>query len=336
MAKAVKTWVIHALGLLVAASACLAGAMADTKPVYTTPPSEVAAMTPAELNAFGLRLMTESYTIKSRVTRVEDEGDDEGKADPAVVEAVKTLYDDDALIQRARLNYGLTKSTYYPHEFKGFEITNLVLTRSTDTVLIVSFNIKLPKRVSLRSGIVMSGESMPRIMVLRWSDRDGMWKIFTHADFDTPKTFLCGSNPGYLPEKLASRPADIALASQLLEKMQAASLSGTEKSVQAKGFQYVLASGERKTAPGAVRAKMKGHAEPRNIEAILSGDLLAMRYDAQSTMTLDGGALEHELRPGLMTFHKDSDGEWRMIAIAIFSVTAKLAKDVVCVEPKSN
>lgn len=325
----VPRWVMFVVGALLVMGA----GFAEAKAVYNTPPAELTAMTQDQLNAFGMQLITESYTIKSRVVRPDGASGDAAQVDPAIIQAVKNLYDDDAIIQRSRLNYGLTKATYFPYELHGFEISDLVLTRSTDEVLVVSFNIKLPNRTSLRSGIVMSGEAMPRIFVMRWNARDGMWKIFTHADFDTPKSFLCGANPDFLPDKSQFRAEDIALAKETLERMQAASLAGTEKSVQSKGFQYVLASGERKTAPGAVRAKIKARVEPANVEAIRSGDLLAMRFDAKSTLTLDGGDVQPELRPRLMTFHKDSDGVWRMIAIAIFSVTAKLAKDISCVEP---
>ena len=337
MTKAFRMLGIHLLGLLLVASAGLTPAMADAKPVYATPPVELAAMTQDELNAFGMRLITEAYTIRQHVGSPDNQlGATQEQIDPATVQAVKDLYDEDALIQRARLNYGLTKKTYYPHDIDKFAVSDVVLTLSTDKILVVSFNVRLPNRTSLQSGIVMSGETMPRILVMRWNDGDSMWKIFTHADFDTPKSFLCGANPDFMPEKSQFRPEDIALAKETLEKMQAASLAGTEKSVQAKGFQYVLASGERKTAPGAVRAKMKAHVEPENVEAIRSGDLLAMRFDSKSTLTLDGGDVEHELRPRLMTFHKDSDGEWRMVAIGIFSVTEKLAKDVSCIAPTSE
>jgi acyl-CoA reductase-like NAD-dependent aldehyde dehydrogenase len=54
-----------------------------------------------------------------------------------------------------------------------------------------------------------------------------------------------------------STSEDIELALQLLYKLQTASLNGTEKSVKSPGFQYVFASGERKTAPGKIRARIK-------------------------------------------------------------------------------
>lgn len=333
MAITGRRWIILVLNVLLVMGA----GFAEAKAVYNTPPAELQTMSQEQLNAFGMQLITEAYTIRARVgSPAHQNGATPEQNDPAAVQAVMDLYDDAALIQRARLNYGLTKKTYNPHDIDKFTVSDVVLTLSTDKILVVSFNVSLPNRTSLQSGIVMSGETMPRILVMRWNDTAGMWKIFSHADFDTPKSILCGGNADYMPEKSTFKPEDIALATENLERMQAASLNHTEKSVQSKGFQYVFASGERKTAPGAIRARMKRHVEPHNIEAIRSGDLLAMRYDMESSLTLDGGDVESELRPRLMTFHKDSDGQWRMIAIGMFSVTAKLAKNISCIEPTAE
>ncbi|MFO1057911.1 MAG: hypothetical protein U1E53_13205 [Dongiaceae bacterium] len=310
---------------------------ADQKPVYGTPPGQLSAASQDELDAFGTRLLTEAYSIRAKVGSPTGQlGATKDQIDPAAVQAVEDLYDDDALIQRAWLNYGLTKATYFPHDIDEFSITDVVVSRTSETVLVISFDVKLPNRTSLRSGLVMSGEIAPRLLVMRWNAAAGMWKIVTQADFDTPKAALCGADTDFRPARSHFRPEDIELAGKYLEKVQTASLTGTEKEVQSRGFQYVFASGERKTAPGKVRARMKRRIEMLNIEAIRSGDLLAVRFDAHPSLTLDGGDVRDELRPTLMTFHHDSDGEWRMIAIGLFSVTAKLAKDVPCVEPTAQ
>jgi hypothetical protein len=320
------------LALLLSLAAGSLPGQADEKPVYRTPPGQLSAASQAELDAFGMRLLTEAYSIRSKV------GSPSGQpgTDPAAVQAVKDLYDDDAMIQRAWLNYGLTKTTYFPDDIGAFSISNVVVSRPSDTVLVISFDVKLPKRTNLRSGIVMSDDSMPRLLVMRWNAAAGMWKIFTHADFDTPKAALCGADTDVKPGKSVFRPEDLEIARKYLEKIQTASLNGTEKEVQSRGFQYVFASGERKTAPGKVRARIKNRVEMLDVEAIRSNDLLAVRFDAHPSLTLDGGDVQSELRPTLMTFHRDADGEWRMIAIGMFSVTAKLAKDVPCIEPKAK
>ena len=301
--------------------------------IYNTPPSSLSGLSQSSLNEFGLRLLTEAYEIRARVPKPSGniESDTKIIGTDAVKDVIK-LYDDDALIQRARLNYGLTKKTYVPNYTGPFEIDNVAVSLTSDTVLVVSFDVRLPDRTSLQSGNVYSGDYMPRILVMRWSEKEEMWKIFSHGDFDAPRAYLCGADKDFMPQKSTFKAEDIDLARQLFDKVQTASLNGTEKSVQSKGFQYVFASGERKTAPGKIRAKIKERQNPLNVEAIRSDDLMVMRLDTVSSLTLDGGETEKELRPRLITFHRDADGEWRMNAIAIFAVTAKVAESVSCVK----
>lgn len=303
---------------------------ADEQRVYNTPPSALSQLSQDELNSFGLKLVNESYEIRSKVAK--PTGDVAADINSDAARAVVDLYDDDALIQRARLNYALTKKTYVPNHTGKFTVSNVALSRTSETVLVVSFDVLLPERVSLQSGNVYSGDTMPRILVLRWNDQDRMWKIVSHGDFDAPRTYLCGANKDFMPEKSVFKQEDIELAKELWDKVQTSSLTGHPETMQSKGFQYVFSSGERKTAPGKVRAKLKKREEIVNVEAKKSGDLFVMRFDAVSPMTIDSQDVEKSLRPRLITFHKDADGEWRMNAIAVFLVTAKFADNVKCVD----
>jgi len=302
---------------------------AERQHVYSTQPSALSPLSQDELNLFGLKLITESYQIRSRVEK--PSGDAVADINSDAVKAVMGLYDDDALIQRSRLNYALTKKTYVPNYTGRFTVSNVAVSRTSETVLVVSFDVRLPDRVSLQSGNIYSGDTMPRILVLRWNDQDGMWKIVSHGDFDAPRAYLCGANKDFMPEKSAFKHEDLELAQDLWEKVQTSSLSGHPETMQSQGFQYVFSSGERKTAPGKVRARLKKREEIKNVEALRSDDLLVMRFDSVSPMTIDGQDVEASLRPRLVTFRHDTDGQWRMNAIAVFLVTAKFAEDVKCV-----
>jgi len=317
------------------AFACFAmqQAWADSQPAFHTPPSQLDSLSQSQLNEFGLSLANEAFATHSRVESPSDQIDGTpNMTDPNAVEDVKAMFDDDAMIQLARLNYGLTKATYEPNHVGDFTFTDMVLSRPSDEVLVASFNVALPNRVDLSSGIIFSGESLPRLVVLRWNNQENQWKIFTSADFDSPRSFLCNKDSSYKPEKSQFDEATIALARTLIDELMDSSINNTEKSVQAKGFQYVFASGERKTSSGPIRAKMKSRVIPENVEAIRSGSLLAVRSDSVSTLTLDGGDVEKTLRPRLYTFQLEQDGRWRVVAIAIFSVTENVKEGVVCVE----
>lgn len=309
-------------------------ASAEQQPAFHTPPSQLDGLTQAQLNEFGLSLANEAFTTHSRVGSASGQtGGTPNMTDPDAVANVKAMFDDDALIQSARLNYGLTKATHEPNDVDEFTITDMVISRPSDEVLVASFNVALPNRVDLNSGIIFKGQSQPRLVVLRWNKEAKQWKIFTSADFATPEAVLCNKDSSYKPQKSQFDQASIDLAKKLIDELMDSSLNNTEKSVQAKGLQYVFASGERKTSSGAIRAKMKSRVVPENVEAIRSGSLLAVRYDSLSTLTLDGGAVETDLRPRLFTFQLDQDGRWRIAAMAIFSVTEKVKEGVTCVQP---
>jgi len=321
---------------LILALACFAiqPAGAQAQRAFQTPPSQLDSFSQSQLNEFGMSLAQEAFATHSRVGSPNGQiGGAQDMTDPGAVQDVKAMFDDDALIQSARLNYGLTRATYEPNDVDEFVIADMVISRPSEEVLVASFNVALPNRVDVSSGIIFGGQSLPRLVVLRWNKNDSQWKIFTSADFDSPQSFLCNSNSSYKPQRSQFDEASNVLARNLLDELMDSSMNGTEKSVQAKGMQYVFASGERKTSGGPVRAKMKSRTPVENVEAIRSDSLLAVRYDSLSTLTLDGGDVETDLRPRLFTFHLDQDGRWRIAAMAIFSATEKVKDAISCVKP---
>ena len=325
---------LRAVLLLVLACFAAQPARAEAQAAFHTPPSQLGGLSQSQLNEFGMVLAKEAFDTHSRVGSGNGQvGGAQDMTDANAVRNVKAMFDDDALIQSARLNYGLTKPTYEPNDVDEHTITDMVISRPSEEVLVASFNVALPNRVDVSSGIIFAGQSLPRLVVLRWNKNDSQWKIFTSADFDSPMAFLCNKNNSYKPPKSKFDESANVLARTLLGELMDSSMNGTEKSVQAKGMQYVFASGERKTSSGPVRAKMKGRVPVENVEAIRSGSLLAVRYDSLSTLTLDGGDVDPSLRPRLFTFQLDPDGKWRIAAMAIFSVTERVKDGIACVKP---
>lgn len=336
---------MNAFAKAVAFAAVMSGALlsgaaatpAKAASAFRTSPAELDSLQAAALDAFGDRLIRELYETKSRVGSPTGQiGGRPNQDDRNAVRNVKALYDERALIQSARHNYGVTKKTMRPSDVDGFSVSDMRLRRADGDVLVASYTIQLPDRVSLASSTMMSGEKQPQIVVLRWNDRRKQWLVFSEADFDRPKSALCGTPPGAPIRKSRFAKTDVALARRNIERFQDASFAGAEKSVQAKGFSYVVASGDRKTEDGPVRARLRAKATPINVEAIRSGDLLAARFDASSKLDMDGAPLEDSLKPRLMTMIRGADGEWRLLAIAIFSTTARLAADAKCVQPTAQ
>ena len=322
-----------ALLALIVAATLSPPCLADVQRVFSTSPAALSGLSQDELNTFGTKLITEAYEIRAEVAKPLGNGSEiKAEIDTDAVKAVQNLYDSDAMIQRARLNYALTKKTYVPNYTGNFKISNVAVSQTSETVLVMSFDVALPDRTSLQSGIVYSNEDAPRLLVMRWNETEKMWKIFSHGDFDSPRTYLCGANKDFMPEKSNFKPEDIELARTLWDDVQSSSLIGKPQAMQSKGFQFVFASGERKTAPGKIRARLTKREEIVNLEAIRSGDLLVLRFDSIGPMSLDGGETAKALRPRLATFHYDPDGKWKMNAVAVFHVTAKFSDNVACVQ----
>jgi hypothetical protein len=325
-----------ALGLLILGSAPV---LSKDLQFLRTPPSEVAYLEKDDLNIFGRKILSEIYYTHALISKTS--GDTIPKpedVDPQVLEEISNLYDDDVLIQRARSNFGQTKATFFPDYITTFSLSDIAVTRSGPTTLILSYDVFLPERTSLRSGTVMSGKPYGRIVVLRWDEKHAMWKIFSYADFDVPRAMLCDANLNYVSPKSQFDASEIELGRKLLLGIQEASLNSTEKSVQSEGFQYVFASGERKTGSGKVRTRVSKIVEPQNVEAIRSDDLLVVRQDTDDdSLSIDGGGIEEEKqkRPGLFTFRLDPDGQWRMIAIGIFASTKKIGNSTRCLDKRT-
>lgn len=334
MLKLTRSAVSLLLLFVVALQWQLSPSAAETPYVYQTQPSALVGLSQDDLNSFGLKLLTEAYEIRSRVERPSAQALGAGvDLNSEAVKSVKNLYDDDAMIQRTRLNYSLTSKTYVPNYTGEFTISNVAVSKTSETVLVISFDVELPHRVSLQSGIVYSEQAAPRLLVMRWDEAAKMWKIFSHGDFDAPRSYVCGANVDFMPPKSSFKLEDIKLAKALWDEVQTSSLTGKPQTMHSKGFQFVFASGERKTAPGKTRARLTKREEITNVEAIKSGDLFVLRFDSISPMTLDDGQTDKILRPRLATFHLDSDGKWRMNAVAVYQVTAKLADKIVCDQP---
>jgi hypothetical protein len=297
-------------------------------------PSALKQMDTTELNLFGLNAANEVYAALYRVGSATGQiGGKLNQADRAAVKNVKNLIADKALIQTSRTNYGMTKNTYIPSDVDTFKISDLKLTHPATDVLVVSYEVTLPNRVDLQAGVMMSSETLPRLTVLQWNKALKQWQIFSHADFDSPSASLCGSKPVAEVKKGSFSKKDNQLGAQVMTEFVAAMLSNRLKDQVLNGYQYVYASGEKQAEDGRFRTRIEKQVPRANLEAVQSGRLLAIRYDTQSALSVDGEAVDQSMKPRLFTFYKNDKGEWRFVASAVFSYTAKISAGINCVKP---
>ncbi len=302
-----------------------------------TPPEDLMRYSEQELNEYGRRMADEVYGILSEVGSPSGNiNADMPIGSESVVELAKSIVAERALIQNARFNHGLTKKTYVPTDIDEFKVEEVVLTRPADEVLVASYRVSLPDRTDTVTGTVLSGESMPRLTVLQWNESLHMWQVFSHADFDAPSAAVCGTEKKQNYSKSSFDPEDIALGNEIMDEFVKAMMDDQLKDHVLKGYQYVYASGEKKTKDGPVRTTIKKNVDRANLEAVKSGRLIAIRYDTQGVLTLDDGGIEPDVKPRLFTFYKADDGAWRFIAAAVFSVTQKVASGTKCISPTPN
>jgi hypothetical protein len=300
-----------------------------------TPPLDITGMNQQELNEFGVAAATEAYEILSRGGSPTGQmGGNPTDQDERVMADAMALLDDQALIQRSSLNYGISKQTYRPTDIDEFEIERMSLTQPAEDVLVALYDVALPDRTDPATGEVFSGKSMPRLTVLRWSEDDQRWLIFSHADFDTPEATLCGVQTTGGPAKSVYLPEDVALGTQIIDDLVQAKLAD-DNSVYADGYQIVLASGERNT-PSKPIASLTKPVEPSNVEAIRSSDLMAIRYDMPNALNVDGELLAQKFNPRLLTYQVRADGQWELIASAVFGLTQGVADGIDCVPTTAN
>ena len=301
------------------------------------PPSDLSRMDAKQLNAFGQKAAEEAYTIMARFGSPTGQiGGRLNQGDKNAVINVRKLISDKAIIQSASLNYGMTKKTYMPKDIDNFKISDLVLTHPIEDVLVASYKVSLPNRVDLKTGAVMSGENLPRLTVMAWNKSLKQWQIFSHADFDTPSATLCGYASGLKARKAYFSNSDNQLGSKVMTGFVDAMLNDTLKDHVIKGYQYVYASGEKNTEDGPFRTKIEKQTKRLNLEAVKYDRLLAIRYDTQSALKIDGHSIEPSIKPRLFTFYKTDQGDWRFLASAVFSVTANAAAGVSCVKPTAH
>lgn len=323
---------MHAVAVGVSAAALLLGlsGCASSVSALQTPPADLSGMTGEELNAFGLAAATQAYEILSRGGSPTGQmGGDAAESDASAMAEAMDLLDDHVLIQRSSLNYGITEKTYVPTDIDEFEIERMSISQPSEGVLVALYDVALPDRTDPSTGEVFSGETLPRLTVLRWSDAVQRWQIFSHADFDTPEATLCDVKSTGGPAKSAFAPEDVELGSQIIDDLVDAKLAD-DNSVYAEGYQVVLASGERNT-PSKPIASLTRPVDPSNLEAIRSGDLMAIRYDMPNALNVEGQSLAQEFNPRLLTYQLAEDGRWKLIATAVFAVTQNIADGIECV-----
>jgi ketosteroid isomerase-like protein len=247
-------------------------------------------------------------------------------------ELVKPYLDPAFQLQRST-GQRYTRESYLPSDIDQFEISDVRATKPREGVQVLRYTTRTPGATLPDQGVVLSDELMPRLTVLRWDDELGRWLIVSHANFNTPVQAVCNQKPIVLNAvEVATPSADRELGEKLVRKFYDLLESGDGRPLMHTEVQGQTASGAGYTTVDEYTPGQLKSANLREFVVTRSGDLLVVSVgtEAQGTVFANSTELGTKLHPRLLTFMKDEQGEWKLVAIAIFNVPAEVPAGVDC------
>lgn len=257
---------------------------------------------------------------------------------PEEVEAsrrfVQPYLDPAATLVRAN-GQRFTAGTYVPLDVDAFEVSDVVVTEPRDDIRVVRYFVSAPGATAPESGVVMSSDRAPRISVFRWDEERGHWVLVSHANFNSPVAAICERSPiAVSGESPATSPEDIALGTSLVEQWRAITMGESTEKIRHPANQIQLADGQGwPTADGKPIEWAPASAyKVGNVGIARNGDFLVASYDAVvSDIVMEGEEYSEATSPRLLTYLRNAQGTWELIALANFAVPQDVPADVDCV-----
>lgn len=227
-------------------------------------------------------------------------------------------------------------SNYVPTDIDRFKVSNVVVTKPREGVKVVRYVVRTPGATTPDSSTVLSSKASPRLTVFRWDEGSGHWMVVSHANFNTPVAAICDRKPvAITKEKPDTSAEDVKTGEALVSEWRDITLGKTKKSVLDPASQIQLADGQGWPNPDGEKIKWspaKAY-ESKDIAITQNEDLLVASYDAVvSDLAVEGSTYGSEASPRLLTYSRNGQGDWKMIALANFTVPEKVPAGVKCVK----
>ncbi len=227
-----------------------------------------------------------------------------------------------------------TKQNYTPVDIDDYEISNVVETQPRNDVKVVRYAASTPGAIAVDEGMVMSGELGPRLTVLHWDEGAGHWTIVSHANYNVPTAAICDREPITVTHELVNDDPEVRkLGESLVSQWRDITTGKAQQNVLAKESQIQLADGQGWPNPDGTPIKWtpaKSY-ESKELVTTRNGDLLVASYDAVvPDIVMEGEEYRGTVSPRLLTYLRDPDGKWEMIALANFTVPRKVPANVDC------
>ena len=252
--------------------------------------------------------------------------------DEASKALVKPYLDPAFQLQRAS-GERYTAATYLPADVDAFEIGDVRETRPADDVLVVRYSVRTTQTLP-DAALVMGKDKAPRLTVFHWNASQMIWKILSHANFNTPVAAVCEKDP--LVDNGLESPANLedqALGVSLAEKWFALLEQGDGSPILNAQVQGQTAGGLGYTTTAEYNADKLSKVQLDDFVVTRNGKLIVVSLYAKAAQTTDQGSLQlgTGTTPRLLTFQQGDDGSWSLIATATFNPPKELPQGTVCV-----
>lgn len=328
------------LGLVVSLCALVlvacGGGSASSEPSAAASGASATATVPAafsDRNADGEALAQAWFALLSET----GSGSQSLGAEPKDVEAgvvlVRPYLDPAFQLQRAS-GERYTAGTYVPLDVDAFEVSDVVVTRPQEDVMVVRYGVSTPGATAVDRGMVMSGEVAPRLTVFRWEESVGHWVLVSHANFNSALAAVCDQVPievsGEDPDTSAE---DVALGESLVAQWRDITTGQSTAKVRHPEAQIQLADGQGWPNPdgSAIQWSPAQTYEYNDLVITRNGRLLVATYDAvASDLVVEGEEYRSQVSPRMLTYLESDQGTWELIGLANFTVPQAVPDGVDC------
>lgn len=233
-----------------------------------------------------------------------------------------------------------TAGNYVPLDIDAFELSDFVVTEPRDDIRVVRFFVSQPGATAPDEGVVMSGETAPRIAVLRWDDAQGHWVMVSYANFNRAIAAICEQDPIPVSGETPSTSADdLALGTELAEQNAAVATGKSTNEVASPAYQVQFADGQGWPSTEEAMIDDWTPAESydfANVGVARNGDVLVLTYDVKvKDVVIEGDDYRDTASPRLFTYLQNPEGVWEKIALGNFNVPEGIPDGVECVSVKS-
>jgi len=264
-----------------------------------------------------------------------DAGADNSPREVAAEQAIVRPYLDPAFqIQRASgVRYNV--NDYVPVDITTFTVSGALTTEPGEGVKVVRYAVSTPGATIPDRGWFLSGDARSRLNVFRWSAERGHWVVVSIANFSTPTAAICNAVPVPWTAMPASTSAeDAELGRSLVDQWRAATTGRPSETIVSRALAIQLADGQGwpNRAGTPITWSPAQSYEAADIVTSRHGDVLVVSFVAVvSGLRMEGRGYGSERQPRLLTYLRNAEGKWELIALANFVTPATIPDGTDCV-----